>query len=352
MKIGILTHHYVNNFGAFLQAYSLMKYISETFLDADVQIINYINRKHYLINCCGWLRFYRDKETYSIWKHKLKVSKVFARERKKYFKLSKKCRTVKDVDALSFDYIVVGSDEVWNYYDNKANDKIKFGIGLSCEHLIAYAPSVGQANSNIPKYVSDGIKKFQAVSARDKFTEDFLRHFRSDVVHVVDPTFLTDIPVEPIDGIKSEYILFYYCDGLDRDEKNKIIDFAKHNSLSVYGAGEGDRTYSDITIDITPFQWVWLFKNAKYVITGTFHGVVFSLLHHKNFACYLTNPSRVAKVSSLLEDFKLTDRISEGKAESLLETMQKDIDYSIFDVMAQEKTHFSKEYLRKALNHE
>lgn len=96
MKIGILTHHYINNFGAFLQAYSLMKYISDLRKSDDVQIINYINKKHFIINSCGWLRFYRDRETFKIWKRKLKVSKMFAAQRKKCFKLSAKCTTVKE----------------------------------------------------------------------------------------------------------------------------------------------------------------------------------------------------------------------------------------------------------------
>lgn len=48
-----------------------------------------------------------------------------------------------------------------------------------------------------------------------------------------------------------------------------------------------------------------MFKNASYVVTGTFHGAVFSMLNHRQFACYLTNPSRIKKVTSLLEEFKL-----------------------------------------------
>ena len=347
MKIGILTHHYINNFGAFLQAYSLLTYIGNLRRDDDVQIINYINQKHFIINSCGWLRFYKDRETFKIWKKKLKVSKMFADQRRKWFRLSAKCTTAKAVEKMNFDYIIVGSDEVWNYCDSKANDKIKFGFGLSCKGLVAYAPSVGQAEGNIPQYVVDGIKKFKAVSARDDLTEKILKSLRDDVVRVVDPTFLIDIPVEPVVGIEGDYILFYYCDGLPRDEKIKIIEYARAHSLKVYGAGEGDKEYSDITVDITPFQWVWMFKNAKWVITGTFHGVVFSLLNHRNFACYLTNPSRIAKVNSLLAECDLQDRITDGDAQKLIQIAQKDVDYAAFIQKAKEKIAVSKNYLGK-----
>lgn len=352
MKIGILTHHYINNFGAFLQAYSLMAYISELRGDDKIELINYINTKHYIINSFGWLRFYKDRETFKIWKSKLKVSKMFSSQRKRYFKLSKKCTTVKQVNKLDYDYIIVGSDEVWNYSDSKANDKIKFGIGLSCKNLVAYAPSVGQADGNIPGFLIDGIKKFKAVSARDDLTEKILKSLREDVVRVVDPTFLIDIPVEPVPDVDGDYILFYYCDGLPRAEKLKLIEYAKANSMKVYGAGEGDKEYSGITVDITPFQWVWMFRNAKFVITGTFHGVVFSLLNNKNFACYLTNPSRIAKVNSLLSEYDLQDRITEGEAQKLLKIAQRDVDYVAFKQKADEKIAASKNYLRKVFENE
>ena len=63
MKIGILTHQYINNYGAFLQAWALRKAISELFPEDEVQIIDYVNVKHYIINAGGWFRFYKNRET-------------------------------------------------------------------------------------------------------------------------------------------------------------------------------------------------------------------------------------------------------------------------------------------------
>ena len=40
MKIGILTHQYINNYGAFLQAWALRKAISELFPEDEVQIMS------------------------------------------------------------------------------------------------------------------------------------------------------------------------------------------------------------------------------------------------------------------------------------------------------------------------
>lgn len=70
MKIGILTHQYINNYGAFLQAYALREAVAEMFPNDNVEIINYINFKHFIINTCGWYRFYKDRETFDAWKQK------------------------------------------------------------------------------------------------------------------------------------------------------------------------------------------------------------------------------------------------------------------------------------------
>ena len=63
MKIGILTHHYINNFGAFLQAYALQTALQEMYPNDEVQIIDCMNVKHFVINAGGWFRFYKNKET-------------------------------------------------------------------------------------------------------------------------------------------------------------------------------------------------------------------------------------------------------------------------------------------------
>lgn len=38
------------------------------------------------------------------------------------------CAGAKDIEKLGLDYVVVGSDEVWNYRETKGNARVKFGI--------------------------------------------------------------------------------------------------------------------------------------------------------------------------------------------------------------------------------
>ena len=176
MKIGILTHQYINNYGAFLQAWALREAISELFPEDEVQIIDYVNIKHYIINAGGWFRFYKNRETLKEWFAKIHIPNTFAKARNQEMVLSKRCFNARQINELAFDCIVVGSDEVWNYRDTKGNAELKFGVGLTCKNLIAYAPSVGKtaADEAIPQYVIDGIRKFKRISARDDLTEQLV----------------------------------------------------------------------------------------------------------------------------------------------------------------------------------
>ena len=263
MKIGILTHHYINNFGAFLQAYALQTALQEMYPNDEVQIIDCMNVKHFVINVGGWFRFYKNKETLSGWLQKTRLPITFAKARKKYMALTPTCYNAKDIEKLGLDYIVVGSDEVWNYQETKGNAKVKFGVGLEKEKLVAYAPSVGQTHeTDVPEYVKTGILKFKAVSARDQLTEELAEKIRNEEIErVTDPTFLVHIPDEEVPVVTQPYMLFYYCDGLPEVEKQKLIDYAHKNGMAVYGAGECDKRYTDITVNLTPFQWVWMFRN-------------------------------------------------------------------------------------------
>ena len=49
MKIGIITHHYVKNYGAYLQLYALMSKIKEFDNEIDIEVIDKIILKHYQI---------------------------------------------------------------------------------------------------------------------------------------------------------------------------------------------------------------------------------------------------------------------------------------------------------------
>ena len=229
MKIGILTHQYIDNYGAFLQAYALREAMAKAFPDDQVEIINCINVKHFVINVGGWFRFYKDREGIKEWLRKIRIPGIFSKARKKYMTLSKACFSAKQINKMGYDYIIVGSDEVWNFKDGKGDAKVKFGHGLTCKNLVAYAPSVGKSSANdvIPSYVEEGIKRFKAISARDDLTADLVEHITGNYpTRVLDPTFLSKFPKAKLKVAKKPYILFYYCEHLPKRVKKQIFSYA------------------------------------------------------------------------------------------------------------------------------
>lgn len=353
MKIGILTHQYINNYGAFLQAYALHQAISKMFPEDQVEIIDYVNMKHFIINTCGWYRFYKDRENFACWIQKTKLPRTFGLARKKNMVLSKTVFNAKQINSLNYDCIIVGSDEVWNFKDKKANARLKFGEGLKCKNLIAYAPSVGKTNPNeeLPDYVVNGIKKFKALSARDDLTFELGEKITGKKpTRVLDPTFLGDFPRAQLKVANKPYIMFYYCEKLPDNILNQIFEYAKSHGLAIYGAGECDKRYSEISVNLTPFEWVEMFRNAEFVFTGTFHGAVFSILNRRQFKVYLTNESRIKKVRALLKEMGIENREIVDHYVFDLEKQKNEINYKMVYETIDRKREESREYLKSAIS--
>ena len=355
MKIGILTHHTINNFGAFLQAWALQEKLKKLFPDDEVLMINYIIPKQNIINIGGFFRFYPGAETPKSWLQKIGQPAIFAKERDKYFHLTKKVYNADGINALGLDCIVIGSDEVWNYLDPKSFSLIKFSSGLNAKRVVAYAPSTGKASGkDAPDTVKKAMQGFTALSARDEGAKNLCESALGKTpVIVCDPTFLSETPKidnEKINKLTQKpYILFYYCNGIPRGLKERIVERARSKGYAVLGAGEYDALYSDMAIKLTPFEWVELFRRAQYVYTGTFHGVVFSILNRKNFRVYASIDSRVRKIGALLEQFGIGERtLSENTDLDNDKGIDYDAVYRYIDKLRKE----SSDYLLSAISGE
>ena len=352
MKIGILTHHYVVNFGAFLQAYALQEAVKKLYPDAEVQIINYLPSKHFTINTIGWFLWYKNRQNWRNWGNIFRLPFTLMQARSKFMNLSPLCFSAKDINKQGYDTIIIGSDEVWNYADSKSVNPLKFSHNLIASKFVAYAPSAGNSNiEDIPDIVCDGLKRFTHLSGRDKRTVQLAEKITGkNVTQVLDPTFLYPLPSEPCRYRPTrDYILFYYCEHLPAKIKLQIFNYAKENNLKVIGAGDSDKDYEECTVNMTPFEWIDLFRNAKFVFTGTFHGAVFSILNRKQFKVYLTNIGRIAKVGALLENLSITNRLIDDEYNFDLTAQSNEIDYEEVYKVIDSQRKVSLEYLKNAL---
>ena len=312
-RIGILTHHYVKNYGAFLQAYALMRIIGEM-SGKSVCLVNYINAYHLLRNIVHVIRFRRSVDNWNNYSQRLFQCATLARF-EKALPLTKRIYTGSQIDRLGLDWLIIGSDEVWDFEDY-GYAPIKFGCGVKRTRITTYAPSVGRSTrwETLPLQIQVSLKRIEQLSSRDEQTDAFVHALTGkEPLRVLDPTLLYSFEEESLRADnsyrKQPYLLIYDCK-LTAERIREIKNFASKKGWLILGAGEQASWYDGKTTNLTPWQWVSLFRYARAVITGTFHGTVFSVKYRKRFVAYPTERNRINKISSFLNDIGLEGRLA------------------------------------------
>lgn len=215
---------------------------------------------------------------------------------------------------------IVGSDQVWRDFFNDWN---KFGIffltflGEKNAKRVAYAASFGfdkwsgpylkpQQKDRISKYV----KKFDAISVREKSGIGLVNELGNKAVHVLDPTLLMNASDYSKIIEHSKYAsvetapLFYY-----------ILDKTDAKITMIQAAGEllGLETGGIIPTDNTPLvsteTWLKGFRDAEFIFTDSFHGMVFSIINRKSFFVFANKTRGVARMTELLDLLGIENRI-------------------------------------------
>ena len=320
MKIGILTFHRPANFGANLQAYSSMCYLSS--LGHEVKVIDYVRQTDF---------DYKNKvdiRQYEAHKHFVEVRLSLTKQITTDEDL---CRIVKEE---AFDAIVIGADAVWR---SPKDNNVYFAEWLFKNKDIkdvavaSISPAhMGNGYCNISddkrKAIHECLSKFKYITVRDAWTkevvnrdifggETFVRNVNPDPVFTLF-RFIDDEQWNNC-GQKSKG---YYLMSLPKNWVNvgKFADkkrkwFAQFKAY-VNGAGyklvelpipEGKSGMKfDYTIDypIDPLQWFLWIKNAKAFCGLRFHAIVSSISNGTPFYsidAYGDN-GRIAKILDLV----------------------------------------------------
>lgn len=311
MKIGILTHHYVKNYGAFLQAKALYETVRALYPEADVRFINYINLNHYFRNVLHVLRVKPGKRMITSAVNRFRQLSMFS-EYERQLPVTSRVHNAEEIMKLDLDLIIVGSDEVWRI-NGTGYHPLKYGCGINHPDMICYAPSVGDSTEgkDIPENLSSGLKNFRKHSCRDQKTMEFLYQqtgIRAPIMP--DPVFLYDFENETKKYMLRQdhrpYILIYDCK-LTEMMIQELREFAEEKGMLIVGAGSEQEWYDRSMMSCNPYEWISLFRNAELVITGTFHGTAFSVKYGINAVCYPTENNRIDKIRSLLESIHMEE---------------------------------------------
>lgn len=187
------------------------------------------------------------------------------------------------------DYYICGSDMIWAESAFRPDPFfLSFGTPIK---RIAYAPSFGRKQITKPyaSYIKPLLNKFDGISVREDSGVNICEKIiDKEVVCVPDPTLLlTKYDYEKIEedvSIDSEYVFVYFLGDNAKSFMPKILKEASERGLKVlYRNAQGGSEDDFEKIFPTPGQWLSLIKKAKYVVTNSFHGIIFSIIYRKQF---------------------------------------------------------------------
>lgn len=340
MKIAVMTYWgYNDNYGQLMQAYALSTYLRS--MGHEPRLIKYdhmhdVSLKRSLIS-----RIYSmaHKPT-QLYKGLLnRVSHIFAKP------TYSNCPCATSFDAFKQtnlnwtqdyptyqslvdnppqdDVYICGSDMIWA---ESAFDPDPFFLNFGHpQKRIAYAPSFGRNSITSPyaKYIKALLRPFDAISVREDSGVQICNSLgRSDAICVPDPTLLLSKEdyeriEEPYD-IPSPYVFAYVLGEECQKIMPQIIKEANGKNLRVvYRSAQGGKDDGLEQTYPTPSQWLSLIKKADYIVTNSFHGVIFSIIYRKNFV-YIPSKGKMSstneRIYSILNMLNIPGRIySDGK---------------------------------------
>ena len=353
IKIGILTYHYAINYGAVLQAYALREMIN-SFEGYEVEIINYIP----------------DGYVYYPYEYGVEGRDKFKEKRNKFGKFITSYLNVKEkvehvVDGYGYDYICVGSDQVWNVALRENVDLEYFLPNINNNtKCISYAASIGTNVNEINiDLFRNHLAKFQSISLReDEGYQEFIKNkcFKECEI-VLDPTLLLNSEnFESLMSVKERFsgrfIFFFWYD--NDDNLYKVAEFVNMLSRmysipivhSVFNAPQYLFTENSQCMMYEGVEdFLWYLKNAEYVVTNSFHGLALSILFEKKLYIYIAELRR-SRLDNLVKMFGLENRVIDHYI--LAKEIDWDINYDEIKKRLNIERMKSIDYLRSAINAE
>ncbi|MCI9127773.1 MAG: polysaccharide pyruvyl transferase family protein [Eubacterium sp.] len=368
--IGILTFYWADDYGAMLQAYALKHYLEKT-SNKQVRIIPYAPVKftgRYWL--CPIVASYVDGEMkYSFLINRFKRNMSFLyqflkrRKNMRAFRCSYLTRklVIRRADGISlkkYSCVFVGSDQVWNPEITVGLDDAYMGNIKrkgNCK-IISYGASFGGdmlKEEYILDFKTSVNNNFAAVSLREKSAVPFVsRILQRSVSDVLDPTLLLEQKEwEQLGKLPYEqgYILFIYTE-YNKEMVQYLQDLSvilkkKVIQLSMPWPGQNE-DWIDIKIEGGPSEFIGYFQNASYVVTNSFHGMVFSVLMEKQFLVF-KHSSKNARIENFLKKVDLESRLIKEQEPAKRELIMNRIDWKYVKQLLEKEKKFSIKFIQE-----
>ena len=356
--IGLITFHFVNNYGGVLQAYALQRVLEKR--GDEVHVIDYRN---WFIKLTDAIRVFPIAKNPAVIKsgiaslkqRKIRIRKINQFIREKMNLTNKFNSTSLYKSAPEYDYYICGSDQIWNPFLTGGVTAVYFlDFVKENRKKIAYAPSMG--TNRIPNAFMNKMLKYidgiDYLSVRERTTAAFLsERINRNIEIMIDPTLLLSKDEwrkieKKIEGLPEKYILLYMMQGDDNIYRYARLMKEKYNlpivEISRYGFNPGiaNQIYVDVGIE----EFLGLFDGATCICTNSYHGFVYSLVFGKE-VCLIPSKHFSSRINNLCEMLNISD----GKM-STESSLLVDYDKEEVEKIIKQKRENAFAYFEKALS--
>jgi hypothetical protein len=304
-KIGVLTFHRCINYGSFWQAACMVEGLRRR--GCDAVLLDHHSRR---VNRAEWGCALRPllpvrAPPQDVPRYAAKVRKFF--DACAALPLSEPFALDEPTDIETFDTVVVGSDEVWNFqHPWYAGYPLFFGDGLKADRLIAYAASFGNhdACEGMDSRWAERLDRFAAVTVRDENSRKLIRqHLGRDAALVLDPCLLFE-DLCRAQGSESDRDepggkVVVYGHSFSEPLGGAVRRWAHARALKLVSVGYRNDWADEQWLTAGPHEFAQAMTSARAIVTNFFHGCVFALANRKPFACAISD-YRSNKVTALM----------------------------------------------------
>ncbi len=321
-EVAIITNYLNNNFGSVLQSYALQ----ETLRRLDFCPVNIrwrpdvaekrsriLNATRHIYRCSAalWSSHHRRAYRFNNFRksHINETGDAFSNEQALNL-LNKR-----------FDAFICGSDQIWA--PNQFHERYYLGFVHDDILKIAYAPSIGlpEIPDHLTRRMAELLQRIDFISIREHAGAAIIKKIADrDAEVVLDPTLLIErqdwLRVATGQTSSDDYVLCYFLGG-NPNHRRQAESWAKKTGcrLVVVPSGKKACSWGDAYLaDTGPGQFIQLIDNARWVLTDSYHGMVFSLLMNKPFLAFMRFPEddvlcQNSRVHHLLERYRLMQSI-------------------------------------------
>ena len=293
MKIGILTFHFADNYGAILQAYSLRQYLVDNKAE-NVTIINYVNK--YFQRSCS-INPLKKKgikqiiKAFILFPVKYRQARLFAGFRKDKLKIVGNFLT--DLKDESYDCYIVGSDQVWNEKITHG-DHTYFLNGVDGENIRRVAYAASSSNSFAEIVSKEGVRtlldRFDCISVREIHMQKILNGIGIDSKLVLDPVFLQTREFWSQESRKPKAVperYLLYCPLVPSKNLDILVSkleekYSNIPIIVIHPLATRITKCGKLLRNVGPQEFLYLIKNAAAVISNSFHAFAFSCIFSKH----------------------------------------------------------------------